>query len=85
MQINPFLPSCTKLKSKWMKDIHIKSDTLKLTEKKVRKTLKHLGKGRNFLNSTPITYALRSRVNKWDLIKFQIFCKEKSTVNRTKR
>lgn len=37
MQINPFLHSCTKLKPKWMKDIHIKSDTLKLTEKKVRK------------------------------------------------
>ena len=38
----------------------------------------------NFLNGTPIAYALRSRIDKWDLIKLQTFCKAKDTVNRTK-
>ena len=38
----------------------------------------------NFLNRTPMTYALRSRINKWDLIKLQCFYKAKDTVNRTK-
>ena len=58
---------------------------MRLTEKKVRKNLKHMGTGKVFLNRTPITYALRSRINKWDLIKLQIFFKAKGTVNRTKR
>jgi hypothetical protein len=35
MQIDPFLSPWTKLKSKWIKDLHIKLDTLKLLEKKV--------------------------------------------------
>jgi hypothetical protein len=35
MQINPFLSLCTKLKSKWIKDLYIKPDPLKLIEKKV--------------------------------------------------
>ena len=84
MQIHPFLFSCTKLKSKWIKDLHIKPDTLKLIEKKVGKSLEQMGTGENFLNRTPIAYALRSRVDKWDLIKLQSFCKAKDTVNRTK-
>ena len=43
-----------------------------------------MGTGQNFLNRTPIAYALRSRMDKWDLIKLQSFCKAKGTVNRTK-
>jgi hypothetical protein len=42
-----FLSPCTKLKTKWIKDLHIKPDTLKLIEEKVRKSLKHVGTGGN--------------------------------------
>jgi hypothetical protein len=38
-----------------------------------------------FLNRTPMACAVRSRINKWDLIKLQSFCKAKETVNRIKR
>jgi hypothetical protein len=44
-----------------------------------------MGTGGSFLNRTPMAYALRSRINKRDLIKWQSFCKTKDTVNRTKR
>jgi hypothetical protein len=64
MQIDPFLSPCTKLKSKWIKDLHIKPDTLKLIEKKVGKGLEHIGGVENFLNRTPMAYALRSRIKK---------------------
>jgi len=84
MHINPFLLPCTKLKSKWIKDLHIKPDTLRLTEDKVGKSLKHMGTGENFLNRTPKSYALRSRIYKQNLIKLQSFCKAKDTVIRTK-
>ena len=67
MQINPFLSPCRKLKSKWIKDLHIRPDTLKLIEKKLGKTLEDMGTGEKFLNRTPIVYALRSRIDKWDL------------------
>jgi len=85
MQIDPCLSPCTKLKSKWIKDLHIKPDTFKLIEEKVGKHLKHMGTGENFLNTTAMAYALRSRIDKWDLIKLQSFFKAKDTVVRTKR
>ena len=44
-----------------------------------------MGTGEKFLNRKPIAYALRSRIDKWDLIKFQSFCKANDTVNRTKQ
>jgi hypothetical protein len=68
MQIDPFLSPCTKLKSKWIRDLHINPDTLKLTEEKVGKNLEHMVTGENFLKRTPMAYALRSTVHKWDLI-----------------
>jgi len=64
MQIDSFLSPCTKLKSKWIKELHIKPDTLKLIEEKVRKNLEHMGTEENFLNKTTKAHALRSRINK---------------------
>ena len=85
MQIDPFLSPCTKLKSKWIKDLHIKPETLKLIEEKVGKSLEDMGTGGKFLNRTAMACAVRSRIDKWDLIKLQSFCKAKDTVNKTKR
>ena len=82
MQIDPFLFPCTKLKSQWIKYLHIKSDTLKLIEK-VGTNLEHMGTGEKFLNRTPMAYALRTRIGKWDLINLQSFCKAKDIINRT--
>jgi hypothetical protein len=59
MQMGPFLSPCTKLKSKWIKDLHIKPDTLNLVEMKVGKSLKHISTGKFFLNRTPVAFALR--------------------------
>jgi hypothetical protein len=44
-RIDPFLPPYTKLKSKWIKDLHIKPETLKLIEEKVGKSLEDMGTG----------------------------------------
>ena len=73
------------LNSKWIKDLHIKPDTLKIIEKKLGKTLEDMGTREKFLNRTPIAYALKSRIDNWDLIKLLSFCKAKDTVKRTKR
>jgi hypothetical protein len=44
-----------------------------------------MGTGENFLKRTSMAYAVRSRIAKWDLLKLQNFCKEKDSVNKTKR
>ena len=84
MQIDPFLSPFTKLKSKWIKKLHIKPDTLQLIEEKVGKSLEDIGTGEKFLNRTLMTYALRSTIDKWDLIRLLSFCKAKDTINKTK-
>ena len=85
IRIDPFLSPCTKVKSKWIKELHIKSETLKLIEEKVGNILEDMGTGEQFLNRTPMAYDVRSRIYKWDLIKLQSFCKAKDTVKKTKR
>ena len=81
MLINLFLSPCTKLKSKWIKNLHVKAETLNLIEAKVGKSLEHMGTGKNFQNRTPMVYALRSIVDKWVLVKSQSFCNAKDTLN----
>ena len=77
--------STSKVKSKWIKELHIKPEILKLIEEKVGKSLEDIGTGEKFLNRIAMTCAVRSRIDKWDLIKLQSFCKAKDTVNKTKR
>jgi hypothetical protein len=68
MKIYPYLSPYTKLKSKWIKDLNIKPDTLNLVEEKLGKSLELFGTGGNFLNRT---HALKSRINNWDVIKMK--------------
>ncbi|WP_254797632.1 hypothetical protein [Geopseudomonas aromaticivorans] len=84
MQIDPYLSPCTKLKSKWIKDLNINPATLNLLEDKVGNTLELIGTGDHFLNITPVAQTLRSTINKWDLLKLRSFCKAKDTVSKTK-
>jgi hypothetical protein len=66
MKIDPYLSPCIKLKSKWIKDFNIKSDTLNLVEESVGKRLEIIGTRRNFLNRISMAHGLRSRIDKWD-------------------
>jgi hypothetical protein len=85
MRMDPFLAPCTKVKSKWIQELHIKPETLKLIQEKVGKSLKDMDTGKKFLNRTATACAVRSRIDQWDLMKLQSFCKAKDTVNKTKR
>ena len=85
MKIDPYLLPCTKLKSKWIKDLKIKPDTLNLIEEKVRNTLELIGIGDNFLDRTPMAQVLRPTIDKQDLMTLESFCKAKDIVNKTNR
>jgi hypothetical protein len=65
----------TKLKSKWIKDLNIRPDTLNLIEEKFGKSLEFIGTGGNFLNRTLKVHDLKSKIDKWDLMKLESFCK----------
>jgi hypothetical protein len=84
MQIDLFLSPCTKLNSKWIKDLQIKPDMLSLIEENVVKSLEHINTGEVFLTKTQMAQVLRATIDKWDLMKLKSFCKEKDTVNSTK-
>jgi phage-related protein len=63
-------------------EIPYKPESLKFIKRKWG--LEDMGTGEKFLNRTAMTFSVRSRINKWDLIKLQRFCKAKDTVNKTK-
>jgi hypothetical protein len=70
MRIDPFLSPCTEVKSKWIKELHIKPETLKRIEgESGEKPQRYWHRG--------------SRIDKWDLMKLQSFCKAKDTINKT--
>jgi hypothetical protein len=75
MQIDPFLSPCTKFKSKWIKELHIKPETLKSVEEKVGKSLEDMGTREK--NSEQNSNGLCCKIKncKSDLIKLQSFCK----------
>jgi hypothetical protein len=67
-----------KLKPTWVKDLNIKPDTLNLIEENVGKSLELIGTGEIFLNRTPMSHALRSRIGKWDLMKMERFVRQRT-------
>jgi hypothetical protein len=46
MRLDPFLSPCTKVKSKWIKELHVKPEILELIEEKVEKILEDMDTGR---------------------------------------
>jgi hypothetical protein len=84
MQRDLFLSPCTKVKSKWIKELHIKPETVKLIEEKVGESLDDMGTGEKFLNRTAMACALRLRIDKWDLIKLQSSARQKTPSIRQK-
>jgi len=72
MKIDLYLSPFRKLKSKWIKELNIKLDTLNLIEEKVGKSLESTGTEGNFLNRTPMAHTPKSRIDKWDPMKLKV-------------
>ena len=85
MKIDPYLSPCTKLKSKWIKDLNINPTTLNLIEEKVGSSHQCMGTGDHFLNISPVAQTIRTTINKWDLLKLKSFYKVKDIVNKIKK
>ena len=68
MKVDPHLSPCTKLKSKFIKDLNINLTTLKLMEEKVGSSLQEIDTGDDFLGRTPVAQSIRETMNKWDIL-----------------
>jgi hypothetical protein len=77
--------TCTSIDSKWIKDLNIRPQTLKLVQEKLGNTLEIIGIDKDFLYRTPAAQQLRESIDKWDLIKLKSFCSTKEMVSKLKR
>jgi hypothetical protein len=77
LKLDSCLKSSTSINSKWIKDLNIRPDTLKLVQERAGNTLELIGIGNDFLNRTPAAQQLRERMDKWDFIKLKSFCTTK--------
>jgi hypothetical protein len=64
MKLDPCLLPCTKINSKWIKDLNIRPETLKQLQKIVGNTLAQISIRNNFLSRTQKAQYLRERINK---------------------
>jgi hypothetical protein len=78
MQIDPYLSPFTKPKSKWIKTLNIKPDTLNLIEEKGGSCLEHIGTKDSFLNTIPLAQTVRSTIDKWDLMKLKASVRQRT-------
>jgi hypothetical protein len=82
--ISVFTP-CTNINSKWIKDLNIRPETLKLLHERKGNTLELIGIGKDFLNTTPAALQLRERIERLDYMKLKSFCRTEEMVSKLKR
>ena len=85
MKLEHFLTPYTKIKSKWIKDLHVRLETIKLLEENIGKTLSDIHHSRILYDPPPRVMAIKAKINKWDLIKIKSFCTTKETISKLKR
>ena len=85
MKLEHFLKPYTKINSKWIRDLNVRPETIKLLEENVGKTLSNINHSRIPYDSPPIILEIEAKINKWDLIKIKSFCTTKETVSKVKK
>ena len=75
----------TKTISKWIKDLNLRPETIKLLEENIGRTLSDINHSWIPYDPPPRVMEIKAKINKWDLIKLKSFCRMKETINKVKR
>ena len=85
MKLENFLTPYTKINSKWIKDLTIRPETIKLLEENIGKTLSDRNHSRILYDPPPRVLEMKTKINKWNLIKLKSFCTTNETISKVKR
>ena len=85
MKLEHSLTPYTKINSKLIKDLTVRLDTIKLLEEIIGRTIFDINHSKIFFNPLPRVMEIKTKINKWDLMKLKNFCQEKETTNKMKR
>ena len=72
MTLEHFLTPYTKINSKWIKNLNIRPETIKLLEENIGRTLFDLNHSKILHDSHPRVMEIKTKINKWDLIKSSV-------------
>ena len=85
MKLEHSLSPYTKINSKWIKDLNVRPESIKLLEENIGKTLSDINHSRILYDPPPRVTEIKANINKWDLIKLKSFCTMKETISTVKR
>ena len=82
MKLEHFLTLYTKINSKWIKDLYVRPEIVKLLEENLGRMLDDINQSKIIYDPPPRVTELKTKVNKWDLIKLKSFCIAKETISK---
>ena len=85
MKLEHFLMPYTKINSKWIKDLNVRPETTKLLEENTGRTLDDINQSKSLYDPPPSVTEIKTKGNKWGLIKLKSFCTTKETISKVER